>query len=75
MMCAYAVEGGHLEMLKWAREHHCPWDAGTCYKAAARGHLEVLKWAREHGCPWVKPHCAAASYNRPEMLAWVRAQP
>jgi hypothetical protein len=73
--CASAAEGGHLEVLRWAREHHCFWDIWTCYKAAARGHLEVLKWAREHGCPWVKRQCAAASYNHPQTLAWVRAQP
>jgi hypothetical protein len=22
--------GSHLEMLKWAREDHCPWREGTC---------------------------------------------
>ena len=28
--CAYAAEGGHLEVLKWARENGCPWDEYTC---------------------------------------------
>jgi len=23
--CAVAAEGGHLEVLVWAREHGCPW--------------------------------------------------
>ena len=41
-----------MEVLQWAREHGCPWDANTCNAAAAGGHLEVLKWAREQGCPW-----------------------
>jgi len=45
-------EGGHLEVLKWARENGCPWDEDTCAGAAEGGHLEVLKWARENGCPW-----------------------
>ena len=27
-------------MLKWLREHHCPWDELTCSAAAAGGHLE-----------------------------------
>ena len=42
---------GHLEVLKWARAHGCPWDESTCAKAAMNGHLEVLQWARAHGCP------------------------
>ena len=27
--CTQAAEGGHLEVLKWAREHHCPWNEVT----------------------------------------------
>jgi len=41
-----------MEVLQWAREHHCPWDTWTCALAAEGGHLEVLQWAREHHCPW-----------------------
>jgi hypothetical protein len=44
--------GGHLEVLMWAREHHCPWNYMTCLNAINGGHLDVLKWAREHSCPW-----------------------
>jgi hypothetical protein len=49
-------------MLKWAREHGCPWreldEEGSelilncCALAAYGGHLQVLKWLREHDCPW-----------------------
>jgi len=39
-------------VLRWAREHHCPWDKWTCAFAARGGHLDVLRWAREHHCPW-----------------------
>ena len=52
-----AAEGGHLEMLKWARENGCPWDEDTCANAAKGGHLEVLKWARENDCPWDEWTC------------------
>ena len=52
--CSGAAEGGHLEVLQWARENGCPWDSDTCDKAAGKGHLEVLKWARQNGCPWDK---------------------
>ena len=51
-VCACAASGGHLHVLRWAREHGCPWDAATCARAARGGHLDVLRWAREHGCPW-----------------------
>jgi hypothetical protein len=35
------VKGGHLEVLKWAREHGWPW---------AENVNQVLKWAWEQGC-------------------------
>ena len=47
-----AAEGGHLEMLLWARANGCPWDERSCMGAAEGGHLEVLQWARANGCPW-----------------------
>ena len=34
-------------MLKYAHENGCPWNEGTCSKAAEGGHLEVLKYAHE----------------------------
>ena len=37
--CASAASGGHLEMLKWARENDCPWNEWTCATAAKGGHL------------------------------------
>jgi len=52
------AKGGHLEVLKWARESGCPWYEETCVHAAAHGHLEVLKWARENDCPWDANTCA-----------------
>jgi ribosomal protein S7 len=41
-------------VLKWAREHGCPWNERTCYYAAEGGHIEVLRWARENGAPWTE---------------------
>tara|TARA_B110000046_G_scaffold93492_1_gene101435 strand:- start:44 stop:256 length:213 start_codon:yes stop_codon:yes gene_type:complete len=45
------TEGGHLEVLKWARANGCPWDEDTCEAAAEGGQLEVLEWAVANGCP------------------------
>jgi hypothetical protein len=49
--CSRAAEGGHLDVLRWAREHHCPWDANTRRVAQQHEHLELLQWAVEHGAP------------------------
>ena len=46
-----AARHGQLEVLKWAREHDCPWNHRTCEAAAEGGHTELLQWARVHGCP------------------------
>jgi len=61
-------------VLKWAREHHCPWDWTTCALAAKHGQLEVLKWALERGCPrGAGTLCAyAAVGGQLEVLTWLR---
>ena len=38
-----AAYGGHFELLKWARENGCGWDAETSSWAAKGGHLEILQ--------------------------------
>src|SRR5689334_21762832 len=71
--CAGAAQGGHLEVLKWARANGCPWNEWTCANAAAGGHLEVLKWAREYTCPWNLWTCSmAAQGGHLEVLKWAR---
>ena len=47
----FAAQGGHLEVMQWARANGCPWDSLTCAYAAEGGYLEVLQWARANGCP------------------------
>jgi hypothetical protein len=39
--CACAAYGGHLEVLKWARENGCPWDEWVRQLAALRGYVET----------------------------------
>jgi len=37
MTCRAAARYGHLEALKWVREHHCPWDEATlCHHRSVR---------------------------------------
>jgi hypothetical protein len=64
--------GGHLEVLKWARKHGCPWDVMTCAAAALGGHLEILQWARANGAPWDVTTCAGAATNKRVVLKWAR---
>ena len=33
--CHFAVDKGHAEVLRWARENGCPWHAYTRDRAAA----------------------------------------
>jgi hypothetical protein len=73
-VCSSAASRGHLELIKWAREHECDWNADTTSSAAAKGHLDLLMWLRENGCPWNGWTCgAAARGGHFEVLKWARA--
>lgn len=72
MTCALAAEGGHLEVLRWARDNGCDWDRHTCLHAASGGQLAALQWARAgvlevlqwlhaSGCLWDAKTCALAA--------------
>ena len=49
-VCAEAAKHGHFEILKWARNNGCEWNAWTTIDAAESGHLQILQWALENGC-------------------------
>eukprot|EP00587_Corethron_hystrix_P006428 CAMPEP_0113319100 /NCGR_PEP_ID=MMETSP0010_2-20120614/13433_1 /TAXON_ID=216773 ORGANISM="Corethron hystrix, Strain 308" /NCGR_SAMPLE_ID=MMETSP0010_2 /ASSEMBLY_ACC=CAM_ASM_000155 /LENGTH=343 /DNA_ID=CAMNT_0000176593 /DNA_START=335 /DNA_END=1363 /DNA_ORIENTATION=- /assembly_acc=CAM_ASM_000155 len=76
--CDSAAEGGHLDVLKWARGEGFNWNSGTNYSAAYGGHLDVLKWVFEkegvmddEGCDTCT---GAAKGGHLEVLQWARAQ-
>ena len=52
--CSWAVDQGHVEVLRWLRENGCPWEGGVavCEAAVSRGHVKVLRWARKNGAMW-----------------------
>jgi hypothetical protein len=58
-----AANRGHLECLRYAHEHGCPWDIETTWIAAKRRHLECLRYAHEHGCPWDEEICWMAALD------------
>jgi|AntAceMinimDraft_5_1070358.scaffolds.fasta_scaffold06218_3 hypothetical protein len=72
--CEFAASSDHLDVLKWAREHDCPWATWTCGQAAGGGYLDMLKWAHEHDCPWDEDTCQFAARGgtpeRAQLGAW-----
>ena len=71
--CAHSAVGGHLAVLRWAREQGCPWNAATQSCAAMGGYLHVLQWAREHDIPWDEGTCEQAAVGgHPAVLRWAR---
>ena len=78
IICPSAAEGGHLEVLQWARAKGYPWDLWTCANAASNGHLEVLQWSVANGCmgdeedwPYILDN--AAKNGHLKVLQWARA--
>ncbi len=41
-----AAEGGHLEVLKWARANGYEWNKEVCREAAIGGRLDVLNYVQ-----------------------------
>lgn len=73
-LCREIVQGGYLELLKWARANGLAWDVLTCAYAAADGRLDIMKWAHANGCPMDKTTCVSAARNgQLEVLQWARA--
>eukprot|EP00982_Pelagococcus_subviridis_P003634 27335-Pelagococcus_subviridis.AAC.2 len=74
LTCATAANGGHLEVLQWARAYDCPWDETICADAAQSGHLEVLQWARANGAPWDPEDCKDAGWQHEDVLQWIAGE-
>jgi hypothetical protein len=53
-----AAFGGCLDVLGYAQDNGCPWNA-----AAENGQLDVLKYAYENGCPWDDVTCYYAAFT------------
>jgi hypothetical protein len=47
-VCQFAAASGRLEVLRWAREHRCDWDARTILcTAVSSGSVEVAAWVKQ----------------------------
>lgn len=55
-----AAREGHLEIVRWLREHDFPWNQDVTRAAAASGRLEILQFLFANGCPWHNDLCADA---------------
>jgi hypothetical protein len=48
-----AAEQGHLEILKWAESHVCPWDYADLFPAAAKSsNRDVYQWLFDRQNPF-----------------------
>jgi hypothetical protein len=49
--CSRAAEGGHFELLQWAREQGRPWYADdVCCRAAEYVNVKIGQWVKEQEC-------------------------
>jgi hypothetical protein len=53
----------NINLLKYAHENGCEWNANTCHYEALSENLECLKYAHEHECPWDEIICRNAAKN------------
>lgn len=64
-----AAKDGHFQLLIWAKENGCPFDAETCAMAAIGEQLEILQWLRKNGVDWDTITCAEiAETGREDIL-------
>ena len=63
-----AAEGGHLDIVQWAKENGCPLTESACQYAAGFGHFDTLKGLRDMGCPWDEGTTTYASTD--EIYNW-----
>ena len=67
---AAAAVGGHLEVLKWARNNGYPLSLDCILVAARKGHLNIIKFASSNGCPLLPLCKEAARHGHLEILKW-----
>ena len=75
MACAWAADGGHLEVLKYLREEaKAPWGEYTATWAAENGHLHILEYLVERKfVEYVEYACEyAAKFGHLDCLKYLR---
>jgi hypothetical protein len=50
-----------LDVIRYAHENGCPWNANSSANAALTDDLQVLSYLHENGCPWDQKTCANAA--------------
>jgi hypothetical protein len=76
--CGLASVGGHLNTLRWLREHDCPWDVrDVCFNAVETSYVDILDYVMEQGqvldaelLTAVLNH--AGAYNQLAAAQWLR---
>ena len=72
--CAWAADGGHLEILKYLREvAKAPWDWRIAAWAAKNGHLHILEYLADRKFAFNTTACiAAAMHGHLDCLKYLR---
>lgn len=71
LLCKYAAEMGHIEILKYLHTNEWPWDVYTCASAARYGNISVLQWLIDNGCPVGSPvYIEATKGGKLDILKW-----
>lgn len=47
----FAVSRNHRQVIKWLREHGCPWGERAMSLARYYNYDNLVKWLKEEGCP------------------------
>jgi hypothetical protein len=75
-ICIYMVEWGHVEVLKWCKDHGYKWNKWIGISAASQNNFELLKWCINYyrdPCPLDVMICSCVAENgNLKMLKWVR---
>ncbi len=75
LMTEFAANGGHLNILKWLKEHNDLRSRTAYRESSKKGHLEILKWLKEEN--YKCDDCAfayAAQNGHMEILQWMKEQ-
>jgi hypothetical protein len=76
--CCRAARRGQLDMLRWLRNHGCPWDLyEMCASAACNGSTDILDYVTEQGEVLdadllTEALAFADKYNQKQVVEWLR---
>ncbi|AGO84729.1 Ankyrin repeat domain containing protein [Pandoravirus salinus] len=69
---AVLAEWGAQDVIAWAHDRGCAWDASTCLAAARSARFDLVRWLCENDCPYDDTVAEeAAKHGHIETLEWL----